>query len=278
VRSGISVLKQHVSPLLPDPSCPRQAVRLAILAGKHFTLTCRGTNELATQDAAKQGRIRTFRLSLPLHMGYVNCYLVQVDAGYVLIDTGSSNKRAELERELESAGCQPGNVRLIVLTHGDFDHSGNAAYLRKRFDTKAAMHRDDWGMVERGDMFWNRRRGIVQRLIGALAPMLSGFGKGERLIPDLNIEDGDDLSTYGFDAKVLSVPGHSRGSVAILTAAGDLFCGDLFTNTEEPALNSVMDDREAARESADKLKGMKIITIYPGHGKPFRVELLTGSS
>jgi glyoxylase-like metal-dependent hydrolase (beta-lactamase superfamily II) len=141
------------------------------------------------------------------------------------------------------------------------------------------MHHDDWGIVERGDMLWNRRRGIFQRLVGALVPMFSGFGKRERLVPDLQLEDGDDLSAHGFDAKVLSVPGHSRGSVAILTAAGDLFCGDLLTNTEEPVVNSIMDDREAARASLERLKGMGAITVYPGHGKPFRMELLlTGSS
>lgn len=232
---------------------------------------------MATQDSPVQGRIKTISLRLPLRMGSVNCYLVQVDAGHVLIDTGSSNSRTELEAELEGAGCKPGNLRLIVLTHGDFDHSGNAAYLRERFGTRIAMHRDDWGIVEGGDMFWNRRRGILQRLFGALAPVLSGFGKRERLTPDLDIRDGDDLSARGFDAKVLSVPGHSKGSVAVLTAAGELFCGDLFANMEEPALNSIMDDREAARASAERLKGMGIATVYPGHGKPFRMELFTGS-
>ena len=232
---------------------------------------------MATQDGPGQGRIRIISLSLPLRMGRVNCYLVRVNAGYVLIDTGSSKRRPELERELDSAGCEPGNLRLIVLTHGDLDHSGNAAYLRERFDTKVAIHRDDWGMVERGDMFWNRRRGIFQRLVGALVPVLSGFGRRERLVPDLQIEDGDDLSAYGFDAKVLSVPGHSRGSVAILAAGGDLFCGDLLTNIEQPALNSIMDDREAARASLERLKGMGIVTVYPGHGKLFRMELFTGS-
>jgi hydroxyacylglutathione hydrolase len=48
---------------------------------------------------------------------------------------------------------------LIVITHGDFDHIGNAAYLRQKFGAKIAMHADDVGMAERGDMFWNRKKG-----------------------------------------------------------------------------------------------------------------------
>jgi len=67
--------------------------------------------------------IRTITLALPYGLGRVNCYLVKADAGYVLIDTGVSNHRAALEQELINAGCQPGNLKLVVLTHGDFDHT-----------------------------------------------------------------------------------------------------------------------------------------------------------
>jgi len=90
----------------------------------------------------------------------VNCYLVRTGDGFILIDTGRTNKRSAIEKELESAGCQPGNLTLIVLTHGDFDHCGNAAYLRKKFGTQIAMHKDDSGMVERGDMLWNFQQKI----------------------------------------------------------------------------------------------------------------------
>lgn len=203
----------------------------------------------------------------------VNCYLMKTGGAYILIDTGFSSKRTDLEKELESAGCKPGNLKLIVLTHGDFDHTGNAAYLRKKFGAKVAMHYDDSGMVERGDMFWNRKKGNI--LIRIIAPILSGFGKSERFRPDLFIEDGYDLSGYGFDAKVLHIPGHSKGSIGILTAGGDLFCGDLLTNEDKPVLNSIMDDSAAANASIEKLKSLEISTIYPGHGRPFPMSSFT---
>jgi len=44
--------------------------------------------------------IKTIRLSLPYKLGSVNCYLVQVTDGYILIDTGHSSTRAKLEKEL----------------------------------------------------------------------------------------------------------------------------------------------------------------------------------
>ncbi len=133
-----------------------------------------------------QQAIKTIHLLLPYHLGSVNCYLIETDTGYILIDTGGSNKRTDLERELASAGCKPGNLKLIVITHGDFDHTGNARYLREKYGTKIAIHPDDAGMLERGDMFWNRKKGNM--LIRLLAPLLFGFTKSNRSQPDLSIK------------------------------------------------------------------------------------------
>jgi len=201
---------------------------------------------------------------------------MKTDTGHILIDTGCTKRRTELEKELESAGCKPGNLQLIILTHGDFDHTGNAAYLRKKYGTKIAMHYDDAGMVERGNMFWNRKKSNV--LIRMIAPILLGFGKSERLKPDLYLKDGDDLSEHGLDARVLHIPGHSKGSIGILTDCGDLFCGDLLENTDKPGLNSIMDDLTTARVSVEKLNKLSIGAVYPGHGKPFPMEVFIKNS
>jgi glyoxylase-like metal-dependent hydrolase (beta-lactamase superfamily II) len=202
----------------------------------------------------------------------VNCYLVRTGDGFVLIDTGVTGKRSVIEKELENAGCQPGNLTLIVLTHGDFDHCGNAVYLRKKFSTRIAMHKDDSGVVERGDMLWNRnKQNILTRIIFKLFFRLS---KSDRFKPDLYVDEGYDFSGCGFDAKVLDIPGHSKGSIGILTASGDLFCGDLLVNTDKPAKNTLIDDSVELDASVEKLKTLKIKTVYPGHGKPFQMEQL----
>jgi glyoxylase-like metal-dependent hydrolase (beta-lactamase superfamily II) len=211
--------------------------------------------------------VASITLPLPYRMGSVNCYLLEAEDSYLLIDTGGANARSDLERELVDAGCERDTLRLIVLTHGDFDHTGNAAYLRERFSTEIAMHADDLGMAERGDMFWNRSSGSP--LVRLLAPILFKFSRANRFTPDITLEEGDSLSQYGLDAQVLSIPGHSRGTIGILTAGGELFCGDLLENTSKPAPNTIMDDATAADASIGRLGDLQIITIYPGHGRPF---------
>jgi len=204
---------------------------------------------------------------------FVNCYLIRTGDSYILIDTGNPKKRGAIEKELESSGCRPGNLKLIVLTHGDFDHTGNAAYLREKFGTKIAMHYGDSGMVERGDMFWNRKKPNI--FIRIIFDLLFKLSKSDRFKPDFYIEDGYDLSGYGFDAKVLHIPGHSKGSIGILTADGNLFCGDLLANIDKPGLWSIIDDSAEANASVEKLKSSKINTVYPGHGKPFPMSSFT---
>jgi len=135
------------------------------------------------------------------------------------------------------------------------------------------MHKDDSGMVEHGDMLWNRsKRNILSRIVFKL---LFRLGKSDRFTPDLYVDEKTDFSQYGFEAKVIEIPGHSQGSIAILTKSGDLFCGDLLANTKKPDLWSIIDNRDAAEFSVEKLKRLQIRTVYPGHGESFQMELFT---
>ena len=205
----------------------------------------------------------------------VNCYIVRTSHGFILIDTGRANKRGMIEKALASAGCLPGNLQLIVLTHGDFDHCGNAGHLRNKFHAQIAMHKDDSGMVERGDMLWNRNKQNI--LIRIVSRLFFRLRKPDRFKADLYVDNGYDFSEYGFDAKALHIPGHSKGSIGILTTSGDLFCGDLLANVDKPETWSIIDDKAEAHASVEKLKRLQINTVYPGHGQPFLMELFNNT-
>jgi hydroxyacylglutathione hydrolase len=218
-------------------------------------------------------QITPIRLPLPLNFSHVNSYLVRTDNGLFLVDTGLRNSRHQLEVALEHLCGHPGDIRLILLTHGDFDHSGNAVYLRAKFSAAIAMHQADAGMLENGDMFWNRK--VKSPLIKMLFSLFVHFNEKDEGSPDVLLEDGTSLAEYGWDATVLNTPGHSSGSICLLTSSGDLLCGDLLTNsTGKPMLNSMMYDVEAGRSSLDRLKSMHIKTVYPGHGQPFEWKAL----
>jgi hydroxyacylglutathione hydrolase len=198
-----------------------------------------------------------------------NGYLVRTDMGYYLIDTGMSIKRADLKKELDRAGCQPGNLKLIILTHGDTDHAGNCAYLREEYAAPIATHQSESQVVESGDMFLSRK---TKSLLATIVYFFTKLSVSDRFKPDFYVEDGDTLSPYGFDARVLHLPGHTQGSIGILTADGQLFCGDLLTNDSGKPGTPSIDDWAAFDASIEKLKSHKITTVFPGHGKPFLMD------
>jgi hydroxyacylglutathione hydrolase len=210
-----------------------------------------------------------------IRFGGVNSYLVKTnDSGYVLIDTGFSSKRTDIEKELESAGCKPGNLKLIIITHGDSDYAGNCAFFREKYGTRIAMHRNELDAVESGNPVLTKK--IGRDFKGIMVRMILFFyklKKADRFKPDVFIEDGDSLREYDLDAQVLHIQGHSNGSIGILTGDGDLFCGDLLRNSgKKPSPGFGIFDQMGFDASIKKLEGLKITIVYPGHGKPFPME------
>jgi glyoxylase-like metal-dependent hydrolase (beta-lactamase superfamily II) len=86
--------------------------------------------------------------------------------------------------------------------------------------------------------------------------------------PDFAIDENFDLSMYGLDARVIYLPGHSKGSIGILTSGGDLFCGDYIHNSFGFNMVDNMSDHQA---TVEKLKKLSIKTIHPAHGRPVSI-------
>jgi len=201
-----------------------------------------------------------------------NCYLIRGRDGHILIDTGAAILQRPLLRGLERAGCQRGDLRLVVLTHADIDHVGNCAYLQREFGARVGMHETEARTIDSGDPHCHRKAtpDRLPRLFRALAVLGRPFSSFECFEADIFLADGQDLAPQGIEASILSLPGHSKGSIGVLTNDGDLFCGDLFWSYgRRPRLHPLVDDLPAARESLNRLKSLPLRIVYPGHGRPF---------
>ena len=211
-----------------------------------------------------------------------NCYLVKTDSGNILIDTGFPFQRSKLENVLEKEGCKPGNLKLIVVTHGDIDHTGNCAYLRKKYNVEIAMHEGDTEMCMNDGKTRDRGKIPANFPIPLLVLwLIKGFlifsfkqaawGKPfEKFKPDLLLEDGQNLAEYGFDATIIYTPGHSKGSISVLIDNDrNLICGDLFSIAWGRIIKSIDEN------GLKRLKELKIKDIYPGHGNPFSMQQIS---
>ena len=223
-----------------------------------------------------------------INLNGVNTYLGKSESGFILFDTGGhitmdknyTDRLEALIKQLDNAGCRPGNLNAIVLTHGDNDHVANAAFLREKYHTVIAMHQDDVDMVENLSLdkmmesyrynslilrvvFFVLKKPIRKITVKAVKDFVS-------FTPDILLKDGDSLAQFGFDGTVLHLPGHTAGSIGILTPEGELIAGDTFSNMKKPALPPNAYDFKLLRASLKKLKSKNITTVYPGHGEPFQ--------
>ncbi|MCC7129912.1 MAG: MBL fold metallo-hydrolase [Anaerolineae bacterium] len=147
-----------------------------------------------------------------INLGIANCFLIDSEAGFFLVDSGLALRRKALEGALRAAGCQPSDLRLVLVTHGDLDHTGNCAYLQQDCGVKIAMHPNDAGMAEQGDMGIGRHVTGARKLIFKFSPFLLAY---RPFSPDLLLNDGDDLNPWGLHARVYHLPGHSSGSRSV---------------------------------------------------------------
>ena len=204
---------------------------------------------------------------IQIDLGMVNTYLLKTDDGYILVDTGVSQMFDRLIEALTKAGCTQNNLKMIILTHGDTDHVGNALALKKAYGAKIAMHEVDYPMVREGKSLKREAKGLVWKV---LSKMNERPGEPN---PDFQVDifltDNQRLDEYGVAAQVMHIPGHTPGSIAILTDDGQLICGDIFGNQRKPDLTPMVENRQQLQASVEKIKQVHPKMVYPGHGKPF---------
>jgi len=207
-----------------------------------------------------------------IELTFVNAFLLKLDGGFVLIDTGLAMHWDKLESELMSAGCLPDNLKLVILTHGDMDHAGNCARLQSEIKCRIALHKDDSLMVEKGQIPERRARTVSAKLFLLIRKLFGKKIKSAKFKPDIYLTDWQELNEYGFNARVVHIPGHTKGSIGILTDNGNFFAGDTFINIRKPEIATYIENSQDLENSLAKLKNMNINLIYPGHGKPFKME------
>jgi hydroxyacylglutathione hydrolase len=212
--------------------------------------------------------VEIMRILAPGFGGGVNAYLLAQDGAHVLVDTLIPSGRKALVAALDAKGVRPGDLRLVVITHGDADHIGSAAFLQRDYRAPVAMHRAEVPVAERGGFFANRSSRpnlLVTWLIAAIGALF----RVDRFTPEVLLTEGYDLREHGVDATVLELPGHSLGSIGVLTADGDLICGDLMENRGKPRPGSIVDDPATRDSSISRVRGLGVRMVYPGHGDPF---------
>ena len=196
--------------------------------------------------------------------GNANCYIVSDGVSGILIDTGTSKY---LDTVIEA--CKPYKIKFIVLTHAHFDHAENAAALSELFRVPIGMHQDDVGFIGS----FNNQSMSAKAFLGKIilsATKIASKRKMREFAPFVFLKDGDDLTGYGIKAKVIGLPGHTKGSIGIDIDEKEVIVGDALMNIFQPTVSLLYNDEKMMLNSAKKIAELGERTVYFGHGKPLQ--------
>ncbi|NJD59038.1 MAG: hypothetical protein C3F13_17180 [Anaerolineales bacterium] len=84
---------------------------------------------------------------VPIHMMFDTVYALKAE-GAILIDGGDPGKLTNFQRGLEAAAIKPEEIKLIVLTHGHWDHIGSAEDIRTITGAKMLLHQKDMHFLD----------------------------------------------------------------------------------------------------------------------------------
>lgn len=195
--------------------------------------------------------------------GNVNCYIVENGTNGILVDTG---KKEFIDKV--TASCRSYNVKLIVLTHAHFDHAENAAQISDALGIPVGMHENDCNLIPSNLNQSLSAENILGKIV--LSASLKEFSVRsiQGFKPHVLLQDGDRLSDYGIDARIIGLPGHTDGSIGIDVDKKHLLVGDALMNMFYPTVSMLYHNRNRMLESAEKIGNMGSRTIYFGHGRP----------
>lgn len=160
-------------------------------------------------------------------LGVGRAYLYQEGDRLTLIDTGLQGSAERIFAEIERMGRRPEDLRQIVITHHHRDHAGSLAGVVERTNAQVFAHALDAPVV-RGERPAPGPTGArLWRLLYRLGPPPKPLRPAR---VDRELSDGDEIDLDG-GARVVHVPGHTAGSIAIyIPGRRLLFAGDAANN------------------------------------------------
>ncbi|HYK11537.1 MAG TPA: metallo-beta-lactamase [Gemmatimonadales bacterium] len=126
----------------------------------------------------------------------VAIYLIATPDGLILLDGGYRDKVPRLLISIGRAGFDPTKIKILLNSHGHYDHAGGLAELKRVTGARLYAGRGDSTILANGGQH--------------------DFGFGNRfLFPSVTVthpvSDGDSITLGGTTIRAVATPGHTKG-------------------------------------------------------------------
>ncbi len=201
-------------------------------------------------------------------IGSANIFLLLNKKIFSLIDTGIFMKTKQLIDDIQSIELQTADLQTIYLTHCHCDHIGGVRELLSLSNAKVAAHLSDIPYIIQKDIIKGPYHNMMieeQKTMKRLHCNINNI--------DIELKDNDTINEIG-GLKVISVPGHTPGSIAFYQKNKQImFFGDVIRNNINKGLTigipeKFNSDTEQTIKDAKKLLNYPIQYALFSHGEP----------
>lgn len=190
-------------------------------------------------------------------LGFCGVNLLRDGDRNILVDVGHVGRRALLLERLKERTLAPADIDAVVLTHAHWDHCLNIdLFPNARIMLSAREHE------------YARR----PHELDWATPAWTGVVLDRHPIDE--VKEGDEIAT---GVRIMEVPGHSPGSLAVLVQTPDGVAGivgDALPNSASVKAGIcylVFWSEEEARQSVARIMNACDL-VYPGHDRAFRIQ------
>lgn len=233
--------------------------------------------------------IKWLRLPMPYALDHVNVYLLRLEKGWLIVDTGlDSPTVTAIWEEVFSGPLLGENVVGVCCSHHHVDHVGLAGYLTERWQAPLYMSYKEfftlrgWPM-DLKEVPWqhaefHQRSGLPKELLQQTLIMFDFSGEISPLPPAfIRLQDNTPLPVAGGDWQVLMGEGHAPEHAMLYSAhqgilvSGDQLLPRISSNVSVSVVNPEDEPLSRWLATLERLAGLPDDTlVLPGHGLPFR--------
>lgn len=228
--------------------------------------------------------IYRIRLPLPFALNHVNCYLLEDDGGWALVDTGLH--RPEIYAGWQAAFAQIGidrpRIRRIFVTHMHPDHIGLAGRLQQETGAPVFISPREWEVAEAAWVHDEQQEQALPaylRRVGAPPDVGAIVINQQRKLQQMTqptptdvafLNPGETLSIGGRRFEVIHAPGHADGQILLYSASDRLIlCGDQVLQSITPNIglwpSTQPNPLKRYMESLQALMKLDVALALPGH-------------
>ena len=135
-------------------------------------------------------------------------YLITTSEGHILINTGVNDSVAPIRASIEALGFKFSDIKILLGTHGHWDHVAGMAEIKRITGAKMMMHEEDTPLVESGGS-------MDYRFPNGRGPVF------EPVKVDRQLKEGDKVKLGDTELTVIHHPGHTKGSTSFTYTAKD---------------------------------------------------------